>query len=148
VIRLVFDRPSEEGSYVDVHRCRLMGIGGPVLIDSAGPPLDTAPILQILKESVVGATAADGVLTLTFANGLKLEALPDEEHESWTVSGPETFVICGPGGEIDVFGEAIPLHELRDRDPAAAAAVDEMLERFDMPRPRGFPPSGEDDASR
>ena len=100
MIRLVFDRPSAEAWAVDVGRFRLVAVDGvSALIDAAGPPLETAPTLQLLKQSVTSASAAGGVLTLRFANGLTLEALPDDEYESWSVAGPNGVVQCCPGGE-------------------------------------------------
>jgi hypothetical protein len=100
VIRLVFDRPSAKAWYVDVWRFRLVAVdGASALIDASGPPLETAPTLQLLKQSVTSASAAEGVLTLRFANGVTLEALPDDTYESWAVAGPNGFVQCLPGGE-------------------------------------------------
>lgn len=100
MIRLVFDRASESAWYIDVQRCRLISPdSNSKLIDAAGPPLDTAPILQLLKQVVTGAGAASGVLTVQFANGFTLEALPDERYESWTVAGPNGVVQCLPGGQ-------------------------------------------------
>jgi hypothetical protein len=101
-IRLVFDRPSEDGWYVDVHRCRLIGTDGESFIDAAGPPLGTAPMLQLLKQEVTEAVEAEGILTMTFGDGFTLEALPDDEYESWTVAGPDRVVQCLPGGEIQI----------------------------------------------
>lgn len=102
MIRLVFDRPSERAWYVDVQHVRLTGADGSVtLIDAAGPPLETAPMLQLLKQRVTDASAESGVLTLRFADGLTLEALPDDQYESWTVSGPTGITQCLPGGETD-----------------------------------------------
>lgn len=50
-IRLVFDRPSESSWSVDVSDLRLGGPDGSTSsIDAAGPPLETAPMLQLLKQ--------------------------------------------------------------------------------------------------
>jgi hypothetical protein len=100
MIRLVFDRPSAEAWAVDVQRFRLVAPdGASVLIDAAGPPLETAPTLQLLKQAVTAASAAEGALTLRFANGFVLEALPDDKYESWMVAGPNGVVQCLPGGD-------------------------------------------------
>ena len=99
-IRLVFDRPSEPPWYVDVQDVRLIEPDGSASsIDAAGPPLETAPMLQLLKQGVTEAFADDAVLTLQFGNGMTLEALPDDRHESWTVRGPNGTTQCLPGGE-------------------------------------------------
>ena len=98
--RLVFDRPSEAAWYVEVQRCHLVEAGEYTsLIDAAGLPLDSAPMLQLLRQTVTDAAAEDGVLTLCFENGLALEALEDDEYESRTVAGPNRVTQCLAGGE-------------------------------------------------
>lgn len=100
VIRLMFDRGSEPSWSVDVWRVRLVEPDGAVtLIDAAGPPPDTAPMLRLLKQEVADASAESGVLRLGFANGLTLEALPDDQYESWSVVGPNGTTQCLAGGE-------------------------------------------------
>jgi hypothetical protein len=74
---------------------------------------------------------------------------PSEDCEAWQVVGgkPEYFVVCLPGGEVAVWDErtpSIPVSELRESDPAAAAALEQMLDEFGMPRPTGFPPADPD----
>ena len=101
MIRLVFDQPSEGPWYVDVEQARLVDPSGSAsLINAAGPPLGTAPMLQLLKQGVTDASSEDGVLTVRFTNGLTLEALPHSEHESWTVAGPRGVTQCLAGGEL------------------------------------------------
>jgi hypothetical protein len=73
------------------------------VIDAAGPPLSTAPVLELLKSTVTSAVATDGVLKLEFANGFKLDALPDERYDSRVVSGPAGDMTCLPGGDIMVL---------------------------------------------
>jgi Family of unknown function (DUF6188) len=100
-IRLVFDRPSESSWSVDVQDIRLTDADGSAwVIDANGPPLETAPILRLLKQVVTEATAEGSVLRLRFASGMTLEALPDDRYESWSVSGPNGTTQCLPGGEL------------------------------------------------
>jgi len=99
-IRLVFDRPSESSWFVDVSDVRLIDPDGSTsLIDAAGPPMETAPMLQLLKQEVTQALAEGGVLKLRFANGMTLEALPHDRYESWSVVGPNGTTQSLPGGE-------------------------------------------------
>jgi hypothetical protein len=99
-IRLVFDRASESSWYVDVQDVRLTDAEGSVsVIDATGPPLETAPVLQLLKQTITEAVAEDSVLRLRFANGMTLEALPHDRYESWSVTGPNGTTQCLPGGE-------------------------------------------------
>jgi hypothetical protein len=101
-IRLVFERVSESSWYVDVHEVRLTDPnGGAAVFDAAGPPTETSPMLQVLKQEVADASAENGVLTIRFANGIVLEALPDDRFESWTVGGPSGTTQCMPGGELN-----------------------------------------------
>ena len=87
-IRLVFDRVSEPSWSVDVQDARLIDPDGSVsLVDAAGPPLETAPMLQLLKQGVTEASSEGGVLKLRFVNGMTLEALPHDNYESWSVVG-------------------------------------------------------------
>lgn len=102
VIRLVFDQPRVDSWYVDVHDVRLYESSGAVCsFGAAGPPVETAPMLRLLKQEVTDASAESGVLTVRFANGMWLEALPDDRYESWTVGGPSGTTQCMPGGETN-----------------------------------------------
>lgn len=99
-IRLVFDRSSGSSWSVDVSDVRLTyPDGSSSLIDAAGPPMETAPMLQLLKQEVTEALAEGGVLTIRFANGMTLEALPHDQYESWSVVGPNGTTQSLPGGE-------------------------------------------------
>lgn len=99
--RLVFDQPSGRPWYVDVQRVRLIDADGTATqIDAAGAPLKLAPMLGLLKRVVTDASAEDGVLRLRFEGGFTLEALPDNQYESWTVAGPNGVTQCLPAGEI------------------------------------------------
>ncbi len=102
MIRLVFDQESGPPWYVDVQHVRVVQPdGSSLLIDAAGPPLDTAPMLQLLKQTVADASAENGLLKLRFGNGLTLEALSSDKYESWTVAGQGRVTQCMPGGETD-----------------------------------------------
>jgi len=66
----VFDRPSEPSWCVDVQDVRLIDPDGSAsLVDAPGPPLETAPMLQLLKQEVTDASSEDGVLKLRFLTG-------------------------------------------------------------------------------
>jgi len=56
---------------------------------------------QLIGLKVVESRVADdGKLTIAFEDGSKLEALPDQQFESWQLSGPGRFLVVSlPGGE-------------------------------------------------
>jgi hypothetical protein len=90
---------------------------------------------------VASASISDGVLSLSFTDGATLRCAPSEEYEAWQVVGG-FVVVCYPGGEVVVWDDTppIPLGQLRERDPATASALDEIIENSSLPRPREFPP--------
>ncbi|MGH3009931.1 MAG: DUF6188 family protein [Gaiellaceae bacterium] len=109
--------------------------------DRTGEPLS---LPDLVERSVAAASTANGVLLLVFADGATLRCEPDPHYESWQVEGghPSSLVICRPGGELSVWDETppVPYGELRERDPEAAAALDEMCELYKLPLPASFPP--------
>jgi hypothetical protein len=110
--------------------------------DHAGGPM---PLSSLLGRSVASASARDGVLFLVCADGATLRCEPDPDYEAWQVEGgnPYPLIVCRPGGELSVWDETppIPFGQLRERDPATAAALDNIFEQSNMPRPAAFPPS-------
>jgi hypothetical protein len=135
--RIVFDAGTEAEPrlYADV--------GPSVCVGREGEPL---PVAGLVRRTVASAATAGGALMLTFVDGATLRCDPSEDYEAWQVVGgsPEHLVVCMPGGELAVWDDrtpSIPLAEARERDPAGASALDEMLKTLDMPRPTGFPPA-------
>jgi hypothetical protein len=104
------------------------------------------PLSGLVGRTVASVSTTDGVLVLTFQGGPALRCDPSEEFEAWQVVGgkPEFLVVCCPGGEIAVWDERTPTLSLSD--PAAMQAVEEMLQRFNMPRPSVFPPPDHEQA--
>jgi hypothetical protein len=138
--RIVFDAGAEGKPrlYADVGPC--------VCVDQTGKPL---ALDALVGRAVASVSTDEGVLTLAFSDGAMLRCDPSEDYEAWQVVGgkPEYFVVCLPGGEVAVWDErtpSIPVSELRESDPAAAAALEQMLDEFGMPRPTGFPPADPD----
>jgi hypothetical protein len=113
--------------------------GTSVCTDSKARPL---PLQSLVGRMVTSASASEGVLSLAFADGATFRCAPSQEYEAWQVVG-SFVVVCCPGGGLIVWDDTppIPLGQLRERDPAAAAALERMLERFNLPRPTGFPPA-------
>jgi Family of unknown function (DUF6188) len=115
-----------------------------------GPQGEVLPMSDLVGRTVAATSTAGGSLRLTFTDGSTVRCDPSDEYEAWEVSGgkPYFLVVCTPGGGVAVFDErdSIDLDQLSDRDPDAAAALDQMLEQFDMPRPTGFPPANSDQA--
>jgi hypothetical protein len=113
----------------------------PDCADRAGAPLSLS---DLFGRSVASASAKDGVLLFVFADGATLRCEPDPEYEAWQVEGghPLRLIVCRAGGELSVWDETppIPYGQLRERDPAMAAALDEAFQQYKMPRPIGFPP--------
>ena len=104
-IRLVFDLDNEGPEpqlYVDVHEGSQLRDGSTRMnLDVLAQPDEAGAILRLLKRRVANATAADGVLRLSFANGAELVSPPDDQYESWTVVGEGRIFQCLPGGEVD-----------------------------------------------
>ncbi len=102
------------------------------------------PLSALVGRSVASASAVDSVLLLVFTDGATLRCEPDQRYEAWQVEGgdQERLIVCLPGGQLSVWDATppIPYGELRERDPATAAAVDEVWEQFGLPRPADFPP--------
>jgi hypothetical protein len=134
--QIVFEtgtRP-EPGLFVNVE-------SEPVCADGDRGPLH---LPSLVGRTVVSASARDGVLLLAFAGGATVRCGPDPHYEAWHVEGgqPHPLIVCCPGGELAVWDETppIPFAQLRECDPATAAALDEMCEQYNLPRPSGFPP--------
>lgn len=70
------------------------------------PEVDSADVSARLREFVgcnaVKAEVDDGAqLSVTFEGGAELQVAPDPWYESWTVTGPNGFmVVCMPGGQL------------------------------------------------
>jgi hypothetical protein len=138
--RLVFAYAGQEADlYADVGPC--------VTLDAQG---EVVPMSDLVGRTVAATSTAGGSLRLTFTDGSTIRCDPSDDYEAWQVSGgkPYFLVVCTPGGGVAVFDErdSLELNQLRDRDPDAAAALDQMLDQFDMPRPTGFPPRNDDQA--
>ncbi len=138
--RIIFDGGAEPEPllYADVSPS--------VCVDNDGAPLAVA---DLVGRAVASASTVGGTLMLTFTDGATLRCAPSEDYEAWQVVGgsPENLVVCMPGGELAAWNErtpSIPHTQLRERDPAAASALDEMIKRFDMPRPTECPPPHDD----
>jgi len=60
---------------------------------------------DLVRRTVVAASATDGVLTLKFTDGVTLRCPPDPKYEAWQVVGgsPQYLVVCLPGGELAVW---------------------------------------------
>jgi Family of unknown function (DUF6188) len=103
-VRLVLDsgQSAEPDMYVDLHRGLLTdATGGVAEFDASRKPREAAPVLDLLTHRVTAASSADGTLALVFDDESVLRALPDEEHESWTVVGCGRVIQCMPGGGVD-----------------------------------------------
>ena len=114
-------------------------VGTSLFADGNGQPL---ALPSLVGSVVASASISDSVLSLSFTDGATLRCAPSEEYEAWQVVGG-FVVVCRPGGEVVVWDDTppIPLGQLRERDPATASALDEILENSNLPRPIGFPPA-------
>ncbi len=135
VNRIVFDAGTGPAPrlYADV--------GSPLCTDGDGQSLSVA---DLVGRVLVSASTSGGILLLTFTDGVTLRCDPDPQYEAWQVEGgePLSVIVCRPGGELTVWDDAalMPYGRLRERDPATAAALDEVFEKSNLPRPGGFPP--------
>jgi hypothetical protein len=109
--------------------------------DRGGAPLS---LPDLIGRSVASASAKGGVLLLVFADGATLRCEPSPESEAWQVEGghPLRLIVCRAGGELSVWDETppIPYGQLRERDPALAATLDDLFRQYNLPPPVGFPP--------
>lgn len=116
----------------------------PECSDRSGKPLS---LPELVGRSVASASAKDGVLLFVFGDGATLRCEPDGSYEAWQVEGgrPLRLIVCRAGGELSVWDETppIPYGQLRERDPATAAALDEIFQQHNMLRPAAFPPPPE-----
>jgi Family of unknown function (DUF6188) len=111
--------------------------------DGNGAPLAAA---ALVGRTVASVSTVHGVLDIAFTDGVALRCPPSTEFEAWQVVGgaPAHLVVSMPGGEVAVFDQqSIPVRQLRERDPGAAAALDKMLGEFGIPTPTSFPPESE-----
>ena len=113
----------------------------PASADRGGAPLS---LPDLIGRSVASASAKGGVLLLVFADGATLRCEPGPEYEAWQVEGghPLRLIVCRAGGELSVWDETppIPYTQLRERDPALAATLDDLFRQYNLPPPVGFPP--------
>ena len=134
--QVVFERDAEPGLGVFA-RLEI----SPECADRAGQPIS---LPDLVGRAVASASTRDGVLLLVFADGATLRCGPDPDYEAWQVEGgsPLRLIVCRPGGQLSVWDDTppVPYGELRETAPDMAAALDEMLESFKIPRPEGFPP--------
>ena len=95
-------------------------IEGPFVLDRAGasqtydPEQTTSlgPLLE-LRGSIVtdGLAAADGSLSLRFADGSHLLVPPDQHYEAFTINGREALsqggflIVSKPGGGLSIWGK-------------------------------------------
>lgn len=64
-----------------------------------------SPALSLLHRDLVEAIAhTDGRLSLTFSDGVRLEAMPDDHYENWEAHLSDGAQLIGvPGGGVTVF---------------------------------------------
>ena len=64
-----------------------------------------AEALRILNAGVISVIAQrDGRLTVNLLNGLKIEAGPNKDYESWhVISDGHYMLTCGPGAVVALF---------------------------------------------
>ncbi len=72
-------------------------------LDPATSRSALAPVIDLFFKTVTSLAVGDhGTLTLDFDDGAQLVVRPDEQYESWELSGQGiSGVLVGPGGETD-----------------------------------------------
>jgi Family of unknown function (DUF6188) len=77
-------------------------VGDYECLDADGTPLALG---DLVKRTVDAASTTDGLLTLSFTDGVMLRCPPDPQYEAWQVVGgsPPYLVVCLPGGELAVW---------------------------------------------
>ena len=76
--------------------------------EPAGKPGECGPAVDAVLHKTLadGSVTAEGLLTLTFADGTELEVQPSQQWEAWTLNGPrEQLIVCGPGGQLSKWPE-------------------------------------------
>jgi hypothetical protein len=105
-VRLVLDlgSGSAPGTYIDFDDAVLVEPDGiETALNASERPRDSGVVLRLLLDRLESAQHREGVLSLVFASGCRVRALPDEQYEAWTVAiGPLVFQ-CLPGGDVQVL---------------------------------------------
>ncbi|MBI9113676.1 DUF6188 family protein [Sanguibacter suaedae] len=78
------------------------GSDRPVEIDPEEPEEHWSVVTGLLHQRVVhAAVGPQGVLSLLFARGDRMECPPHSQHEAWTfTSQTGELVVCTPGGDL------------------------------------------------
>jgi hypothetical protein len=66
-------------------------------------PAIAGTLLTCLNQPLTSISIASGRLTIEFANATRIQVEPDQEYESWQISGEDgLLVVCTPGGDLSV----------------------------------------------
>jgi hypothetical protein len=59
---------------------------------------------DLILERLFRATVKDGVLQLSFENGVSIRVEPDAAYEAWQISSDDDLLaVCMPGGQLMVW---------------------------------------------
>lgn len=81
--------------------------GASVVIDPTEPSDSAAVLPSVLHEMITGATADDstGSLDLEFVHGGRLQVLPSDTYEAWSLTTQGGMrVLALPGGGLSTWG--------------------------------------------
>ena len=89
-----------DGSVILESGFRVRAASGDILACHPEKKATLVPILECFGKVVdsVSVTRADGLLTLTFTDGVRIEAESDAQYEAWEVNAPGLKLIAMPGG--------------------------------------------------
>jgi hypothetical protein len=79
----------------------LLGSEGSIVRLNGGGAWETlAPLFRLRHRKIAeGEVSAQGQVTLRFDGGSSLLVRPDEQYESWELTGPgDLILVCPPGG--------------------------------------------------
>lgn len=101
-IQLVFGTP---GGILQIESAAFLRYdGASIKLDATEDPTSTSAVLSLLRTSVECVDLSERRLQLRFSSGEVFEVCPDEDYESWSLTGDDGGrVVCMPGGELAVW---------------------------------------------
>lgn len=94
------------GYFVRIETPFVLEVGGQSahLTPDTDPPEALKPLDGLVGQAIADSLIDRGTLTLNFDDGARIVVRPDDDHESWTVTGPEgLLIVCMPSGELAVW---------------------------------------------
>jgi hypothetical protein len=96
-------------SVISATKFTLVDSTGSACIDVENDASSAAPLLALIPKATVHSitVSTDGDLRIQFDSGHMCSISPEDNYESWQISGEEgLLMVCMPGGELAIFEPA------------------------------------------